>query len=59
MKWTPRSERWTEAERQAKKIEAQNSREFSKMLWESKEEMRLKIHEEIQDKMLDLRAKYE
>ena len=59
MKWTPRSERWTEAERQAKKIEAQNSREFGKMLWESKEEMRLKIHKEIQNKMLDLRAKYE
>jgi len=50
--WIPRKDRWTNAERQAKRIEAQNTREFAKMLWESKEEMRKKIHEEIDHKIL-------
>jgi len=50
--WTPRSERWNEAERNARKIAAQNARQYSKMLWKEKENLRQAIEKEIEQKKL-------
>lgn len=50
--WIPRSERWNEAERNARKIAAQNAREYSQMLWKEKENLRQIIEKEIEQKKL-------
>jgi hypothetical protein len=51
-KWTPRSIRWTEAERQDKKLQAQNRRELRTMFWRESQALREKIHKEISEKLI-------
>ena len=51
-KWTPRSIRWTEAERQAKKIQSQNARQIRWMFWRESQALREKIHKEISEKLI-------
>ena len=58
-KWTPRSLRWTEAERQEKKLQAQNAREIRWMFWRESQELREKIEKEISEKVLAKRAAIE
>ena len=58
-KWTPRSLRWTEAERQEKKIQAKNAREIRLMFWRESQVFREKIQKEISEKVLAKRATWE
>jgi len=57
--WIPRSQRWTNAERQAKKTQAQNARELRIMFWRESQDFLSKIHEEISEKVLAKRAAIE
>jgi len=57
--WTPRSQRWTPAERQAKKIQAQNDRAIRSMFWRESQDFLAKIHKEISEKLLAKRASLE
>lgn len=57
--WIPRSQRWTDAERQARKIQAQNAREIRWMFWRESQDFLSKIHEEISEKVLAKRAAIE
>ena len=57
--WIPRSQRWTVAERQAKKIQAQNARAIRAMFWRESQDFLSKIHEEISEKVLAKRATIE
>ena len=58
-KWTPRSLRWTEAERQEKKLQAKNAREIRLMFWRESQALREKIEKEISEKVLAKRATWE
>lgn len=57
--WIPRSQRWTDAERQAKKIQAKNAREIRWMFWRESQAIREKIEKEISEKVLAKRATWE
>ncbi len=58
-KWTPRSIRWTEAERKDKKLQAQNCRELRIMFWRESQALREKIHKEISEKLIAKREAIE
>jgi hypothetical protein len=51
-KWIPRSQRWTLAERQEKKLQAKNARELRIMFWRESQAFRLQIEKEISEKVL-------
>ena len=57
--WIPRSKRWTDAERQAKKTQAQNARELRIMFWRESQDFLAEIHKEISEKVLAKRASLE
>jgi len=57
--WIPRSQRWTPAERQARKIQAQNAREIRWMFWRESQALREQIEKEISGKLLAKRAAIE
>ena len=57
--WIPRSQRWTNAERQAKKTQAQNAREIRWMFWRESQVLREQIEKEISAKLLAKRAAIE
>ena len=57
--WIPRSQRWTDAERQARKIQAQNAREIRWMFWRESQTFREQIEKEISEKLLAKRAAIE
>ena len=57
--WIPRSQRWTDAERQEKKIQAKNAREIRWMFWRESQAIREKIEKEISEKLLAKRAAIE
>jgi len=57
--WIPRSQRWSPAERQAKKTQAQNAREIRWMFWRESQAIREKIEKEISGKVLAKRAAIE
>jgi len=57
--WIPRSKRWTDAEREARKIQGQNARELRIMFYRESQEFLSKIHEEINKKLLAKRAALE
>lgn len=52
MKWVPRSLRWNDTERAARRTESQNAREYAKLLWQDKENLRQSIEKEIEQKKL-------
>lgn len=54
--WIPRSERWTQAQREEKKIEAKNKREFSCLLWQEANAIREQIQKEIEHILIAKRA---
>jgi hypothetical protein len=58
-KWIPRSQRWTDAERQDKKTQAQNARQIRWMFWRESQAFRLQIEKEISEKILAKRAALE
>ena len=58
-KWTPRSLRWNDAERQAKKIQAKNNREIRLMFWRESQAFREQIQKEISQKVLAKREAIE
>ena len=58
-KWTPRSLRWTEAERQEKKLQAQNVRQIRWLFWRESQALREQIEKEISGKVLAKRASLE
>ena len=57
--WIPRSQRWTAAERQARKTQAQNAREIRWMFWRESQVLREQIEKEISAKLLAKRAAIE
>ncbi len=57
--WIPRSQRWTDAERQEKKLQAKNAREIRWMFWRESQALREKIEKEISEKVLAKRATWE
>lgn len=57
--WIPRSKRWTDAERQAKKTQAQNAREIRWMFWRESQAFREQIEKELSAKLLAKRAAIE
>ena len=57
--WIPRSQRWTDDERQEKKIQSQNAREIRLMFWRESQALREKIEKEISEKVLAKRATWE
>jgi hypothetical protein len=58
-KWTPRSIRWTDSERQAKKIQSQNVRQIRWLFWRESQALREKIHKEISEKLIAKREAIE
>jgi len=58
-KWMPRSHRWTDAERQEKKLQAQNARQIRWMFWRESQALREQIEKEISEKILAKRAALE
>jgi hypothetical protein len=58
-KWIPRSHRWTDAERQEKKLQAQNARQIRWMFWRESQALREQIEKEISEKVLAKRAAIE
>jgi hypothetical protein len=48
----PRSQRWTNQEREQKKLDSQNRRTFAKMVWAESESFRQQIENEISAKKL-------
>ena len=58
-KWMPRSQRWTDAERQEKKLQAQNARQIRWMFWRESQALREQIEKEISEKVLAKRAALE
>jgi hypothetical protein len=58
-KWMPRSQRWTDAERQDKKTQAQNTRQIRWMFWRESQALREQIEKEISGKILAKRAALE
>ena len=57
--WIPRSQRWTDAERQDKKLQAQNARQIRWMFWRESQALREEIQKEISEKVLAKRAAIE
>jgi hypothetical protein len=57
--WIPRSERWTDAERAEKKIDAVNRRTLSRLFWLEKQKIREQIYSEIEPKLLAKRRSIE
>jgi hypothetical protein len=57
--WTPRSQRWTDAERQEKKLQAQNVRQIRWMFWRESQVLREEIQKEISEKLIAKRAAIE
>jgi hypothetical protein len=58
-KWTPRSLRWTETERQEKKLQAQNVRQIRWLFWRESQVLREEIQKEISEKLIAKRAAIE
>ena len=58
-KWIPRSQRWTDAERQEKKLQAQNARQIRWMFWRESQALREEIQKEISEKLIAKRAAIE
>ena len=58
-KWTPRSLRWTDAERQAKKIQSQNVRQIRWLFWRESQALREEIQKEISEKLIAKREAIE
>ena len=58
-KWTPRSLRWNDAERQAKKIQSQNVRQIRWLFWRESQALREKIQKEISEKLIAKREAIE
>ena len=58
-KWTPRSLRWTEAERQEKKLQSQNIRQIRWMFWRESQALREQIQKEISAKLIAKREAIE
>jgi hypothetical protein len=58
-KWIPRSQRWTDTERQDKKTQAQNVREIRWMFWRESQALREKIEKELSEKLIAKRAAIE
>ena len=54
--WTPRSLRWSAAERKEKEALARTARENARKIWLEKEKTRLEIEREIMQKVLARRA---
>ncbi|MGA0164249.1 MAG: hypothetical protein ACO3LE_08425 [Bdellovibrionota bacterium] len=50
--WIPRSLRWNDDERAARRIASKNAREYAQMLWNEKENFRQSIEKEIEQKKL-------
>ena len=50
--WIPRSERWTPAEREAKKLANINEKSLQRMFWCELDIMRQQIEKEISEKRL-------
>jgi hypothetical protein len=50
--WKPRSERWTPAEREAKKVANMNEKSLQRMFWCELDMMRQQIEKEISEKKL-------
>jgi hypothetical protein len=50
--WIPRSERWTQAEREAKKIANMNEKRLQRMFWCELDSIRQQIEKEISGKRL-------
>jgi len=57
--WIPRSHRWSPAEREQKKLQAQNVRQIRWMFWRESQEIREQIQKEISEKLLAKRAAIE
>jgi len=58
-KWIPRSLRWTDAERQEKKLQSQNARQIRWMFWRESQALREQIEKEISEKLIAKRAAIE
>ena len=58
-KWIPRSHRWTDAERQEKKLQAQNARQIRWMFWRESQALREQIQKEISAKLIAKREAIE
>ena len=58
-KWMPRSQRWTDTERQEKKLQAQNARQIRWMFWRESQALREKIEKELSEKLIAKRAAIE
>jgi hypothetical protein len=58
-KWIPRSHRWTDAERQDKKTQAQNARQIRWMFWRESQVLREQIQKEISAKLIAKREAIE
>ena len=58
-KWMPRSQRWTDAERQDKKTQAQNARQIRWMFWRESQALREEIQKEISAKLIAKREAIE
>ena len=58
-KWTPRPLRWTDAERQAKKIQSQNVRQIRWLFWRESQALREEIQKEISEKLIAKREAIE
>ena len=57
--WTPRSHRWSPAEREQKKLQAQNVRQIRWLFWRESQALREEIQKEISEKLLAKRAAIE
>lgn len=57
--WIPRSQRWTLAERQEKKLQSQNVRQIRWMFWRESQALREEIQKEISEKLIAKRAAIE
>jgi hypothetical protein len=58
-KWMPRSQRWTDAERQEKKLQSQNVRQIRWLFWRESQALREEIQKEISEKLIAKRAAIE
>jgi hypothetical protein len=58
-KWTPRSLRWTETERQEKRLQVQNVRQIRWMFWRESQALREQIEKELSEKLIAKRAAIE
>jgi hypothetical protein len=58
-KWTPRSLRWTDAERQEKRLQVQNVRQIRWLFWRESQALREQIEKEISAKLIAKREAIE